>query len=452
MTVNVGRTPSLRARRSSGGRHRLQVSYRTRAHTLITSVGRDSLYRNSLLLMVNYIAAAGLGFVYWVVASHFFPPAAVGVVSALIAAVQLCATMATLGLPNTLIRFHASDRGRSTMLRLVYLLVTATATFAGLLVCAVPGHLGVPLDSPARSDVLLPVFVIAVAASALGMLSDAAIVANRATQQILAKNLGASALKLITLPAFAGLGTIGLFTSTMIGLSAATIAGAYCAFRSARTSPQSSWRVARRTLRSRVSFSMNNHVAVVASMLPTTLLPTVAIVRLGAATGAYLAIPLLILGILNAIPGMTAQSLFAEVSVDARNVRRHVMRAIRWIYLLVVPVIGLLCICAPIVLRIFGAGYAAEGTNCLRLMAAAGLFASFNYVADVALNCLGKLQAYTLVNVGGSLVLLMACLVMSDKGLTWIGVGWLAGQAGYAVLAGSALWSINRRTCRLAVS
>lgn len=443
MTIDMRRPLRLDPDRSLG-RHRLRAARRSRVRSLVTSVRQNSLYRNSLLLMANYLAAAGLGFLYWIVASHFYSVTTIGLVSALLAAIQLCAAVATIGMPNTLIRFSDTDRDDRDFIRLAYVLVGLVAGLGGVVIGLIPRHLGVPLPSGFAAGGMLIVFVMAVAASALGMLGDAVIIANRASQRILLKSIVAGALKLLTLPALAGFGIAGLFGSTVLGMVVATAIGGWFVLRRASGRPSLPWDAAIRKLRARASFSAHNHVAVVGSLLPTTLLPAIVVVHLGAAAGAYVAIPLLILGILNAVPGMTAQSLFAEISTSPGQLAASINRALRWIYLLVVPAVSLTLLCAHWILGLFGAGYAAHATTCLQLMALGVVPASFNYVADVALNGLGKHRAYAVVNLCGALALLGACCLLMSAGPDGIGLGWLIGQLLYSVIAGGALLIIKK--------
>src|SRR4051812_47051785 len=86
----------------------LDRSWRSRPMLGLANILSDSLYRNSLFMISNSVLAAGLGLVFWTLAARLFSSAAVGDVTALLGVVTLAGTAATMGLPNTLIRFIAS--------------------------------------------------------------------------------------------------------------------------------------------------------------------------------------------------------------------------------------------------------------------------------------------------------------------------------------------------------
>jgi O-antigen/teichoic acid export membrane protein len=183
-------------------------------------------------------------------------------------------------------------------------------------------------------------------------------------------------------------------------------------------------------------FAAGNHLATLVAIIPSSTLTVVVVDRLGATKAAYFAIPLLIVGFLNVIPSVTAQSLFAEVAADNDgSLIGHLRKALIAIYGLAVPVIAVLVVGAPLILSLFGAAYSRQGAGCLRYLALAGLFASFNYVADVVLVARSKVAGYVFLNVAGTVSAFGFPVLFMSGGLTALGLGWFIGQIGYAALA-----------------
>jgi O-antigen/teichoic acid export membrane protein len=61
------------------------------------------MLRNSLYMMATTVVTASAGYVYWAVAAHFYPAWAVGLNSALIAALTLTSTVAAVGFGPALV-------------------------------------------------------------------------------------------------------------------------------------------------------------------------------------------------------------------------------------------------------------------------------------------------------------------------------------------------------------
>jgi O-antigen/teichoic acid export membrane protein len=170
-------------------------------------------------------------------------------------------------------------------------------------------------------------------------------------------------------------------------------------------------------------------------MLPTAGLPIIVLERLGARQAAYFAMPLMIVALLNVIPSMASQSLFAEAAADEHSLRAHVRRTLVGVYAVMLPAIVVLCVLARPILSVFGSGYADNGTTCLQLLALSGVFASFNYVVDAILVATKHVRGYVFLNITGTMCALGFPLAFMGGGLTGVGVGWLIGQISYAVLA-----------------
>ncbi len=92
------------------------------------------------LLSANNVVAAGLGFLFWVVAARRFPAADVGFAAAVAGAVTTVSGFGVLGLNSALLRYIPAygDRWRALVVRGYGWVVLASAALAALLVVAAP--------------------------------------------------------------------------------------------------------------------------------------------------------------------------------------------------------------------------------------------------------------------------------------------------------------------------
>ena len=93
---------------------------------------RKSLTVNAVSLMTATIATNALGLVFWAVAAHVQPPAAVGRAAASVAALVLLSTIAQLNLTNVFVRLlPGAGRLGITLVRGGYIAVVVVAVAIG---------------------------------------------------------------------------------------------------------------------------------------------------------------------------------------------------------------------------------------------------------------------------------------------------------------------------------
>ena len=85
----------------------------TRFRAGIVTSWRDPMRRSSYALILGTVITSGLGMGFWVVAGRVLSTEVVGTGAALLSAMSFLATVSTLGLRNSMVRFLASA-GAST--------------------------------------------------------------------------------------------------------------------------------------------------------------------------------------------------------------------------------------------------------------------------------------------------------------------------------------------------
>ncbi|MCB0976793.1 MAG: lipopolysaccharide biosynthesis protein [Acidimicrobiales bacterium] len=418
----------------------------SRLASAVAAFRSDSLARNSFWLISNSALLAVLGFVFWTVAARRYTEEHVGLVTAISGGVGLASSAASLGLPNTIIRFLVGERDRRAM---VACAVLATASLGGVLGAAwvmVPGQFGTPFSEVGGRTELVVVLALAVGGLASSAIVDAAFTAMRSTALLPVKSVAGSlarVLLLLVLPATSSLRLLAVFVlgialSTVVGLVVLTLRYP------GRIGPDAIGR-GRAAVGRASSFVAGNYVATLVAIIPLTTLPMITVARLGSADAAYFAIPLMICNLLTFIPQMTSQSLLAEAAHSETDLPALITRSLRGIYAVMVPAALVMAAVAPLVLSVFGPDYSSNGTTVLRLLALGALVSSFSYVADTVLNARRQVRAYVVVNTLGTVVVLGAAVAGMSFGLAGLGWGWIAGQLGYAVIAAVAVRGGGRR-------
>ena len=387
---------------------------------------REVLYRGSLLLLANSVLLALFGFVFWVVAARLYDVTAVGLFSGVAAAVVMLATVASLGLPNTMLRHLAgSDEPREL---LAAALVSVMTLGAGLCLAAVellgptlPEDL--QLAQPAGGAGLLVGLVALAAANAV---TDAGLIAIREPRLVLIKNLAGSIAKVAAVAPLAGLDTEGLVLAYGAGTALSAGFGALLLWSRLRSPSRRPGLLG--ALRPHLSFSAGNYLGVVLGILPLTVVPLIVLAELGPRLAAQFAVAYLLIGFVNFIPSATAQVLFAELSRPGESRVAQIRTALKAVYALLLPAGVVLVAAAPLLLEIFGPAYAAAA-EALRVLALGTLFTGGTYLVDVVLTGTDRVGAYVLMNGLNAVLVLTGVAVGVQHGLTEVALGWTIAQA-----------------------
>lgn len=413
---------------------------REKATTVVRIAASDSLYRNSFLLMANTIVQTGLGSLFWLVAARRFAETDVGLLTTTLSAVVLVSTASCLGFPNALVRHLPRNPTRTGE---IVLSAAALAAAVGVLLFVASSLTpwGLPMVRGDVGVVLVGLGLVTVVASVAGMLCDAVFIAQRSSHLLLLKNSVGGVLKVIALVVLPVGGITGLALANLVGLLASV--GLTAALLRPRVT--GTLRVTPGALDGVWSFSLGNHAGMIFGILPLTATPLIVLSARGATDAAFFGITMMLLGLLNVVPAMLSQSLFAELSANPVSPGRQVRRAGQAIALLMVPAVAILVVAAPVLLGAFGPSYADGATSCLRWMALGSLVASASYVIDVWVNSLGRAGSFVLLNASNATFVLLAVAVAAPRGLTAVGIAWLLAQSASVVVAAGVLVVVRRR-------
>jgi O-antigen/teichoic acid export membrane protein len=393
---------------------------------LLRGVFNDALYRGSLILLVNTVLTSAIGFAFWTLAAHRYPAAAVGVFASVTSGVGLLATVASLGLSNTVTRHIAGAENPRELVAVALTAITTVGTILCLATLLVLGPRLPPalhLQQHGRMVILATVLVVFTAVSTT---IDAGLVAIRSTHAVLIKNLVGSVAKVAALLLLTSLRSSGLLISYCLGLVLATLLGGVALSR--RTSGKGARISSFRTLPRYLSVSSGNYIATTMGILPSSVVPFEVLIVRGAAETARFAIAFLIATFLNLIPSTVAQVFFAETSRRGVPLGGQLRKAIRGIYGLLVPAIIVTMAAAPLILRLFGGSYV-TASSCLRILALSSLFMGGTYLIDSLLIARDRIGAYVFMN-GANAALVVACVgLLLRYGLAGAAAGWGLAQA-----------------------
>ncbi|MEU3337049.1 lipopolysaccharide biosynthesis protein [Streptomyces sp. NPDC002144] len=398
---------------------------------------KDQLLRNGHVLTFNSVLTAALGAGYWAFAARNYDADTVGRNYSAVSAMMLLAGVGQLNLTNVLLRFVPTAAGRTRRLvTRAYLAACATTVLlAGAFL------LLQPVLSPGlhflHDPLLGPCFVLASAAYAVFVIQDGVLTGLRRTDWVVLENAVFSVVKIVLVGVLAVvLPSSGILLSWTLAIAVAvTLTNGFLyarAFpRHAMTALDERADVSRPTS----GYIMADYVAALFWLGATALLPVLVLNRLGPDQAAYFSLAWLAGFSLYQLNASMGESLIVEAANDPAQLLKQCHKVLRHTGMLLVASTAVLCLAAPLLLRVFGPDYARNGSGLLRLVA---LSAIPNLVVIVAVSAcraqrrlhmlMGLLAVVCSLSTGLSLVLLPVL------GIAGVGAGWLIAQTFVALL------------------
>jgi O-antigen/teichoic acid export membrane protein len=391
----------------------------------------DPLYRTTYLLAAGSGITAILGLGFWILAAKSYSPHVVGVNSAVISAMLFLANICQLGLPNVLLRDlpTAAHRARSLVGRSYGVMFTVS------LVVGIGGALSAQAWSSSlgflsRDTGWVLGFGLATAMYAIFQGQDSVLAALGAAAWIPLENSIFSVAKLLLLLGLFSLSPLaGPFIAWSAPAAGMALLITVLIFR--RLLGRRSVRGTGPDFDSRrfIRMAAANQVALVLSYVVTLLMPVIVAAATSPTTTAYFYVPWTIASGVVLLAVNTATSLTVQAGRTPQELARLTRRALVHGMRLVVPLSLIVIFLAPVLLRLYGVRYAANGGDLLRLLII-GAIPNLVYTVGEALLRIQHRPALLIGTQGGQCVLFLALsiLLLNRHGIYGIGESYLISQ------------------------
>jgi O-antigen/teichoic acid export membrane protein len=414
------------------------------ARRLLTNLS-DPLLRTGNMLIVTAGLNALLGTLFWVAAAHRYSRVNVGTNAAAIAAMMLIAGFAQLNLMSAMVRFvPVAGHGTRRLVAAAYgVSVTMALAFSAVFL------LGIHVFAPGLAAFLdhwpvAPWFVLSTCGWCIFVLQDAVLTGLGRPGWVPLENAAFAVSKfLLVVLLFTLLPRYGLLVAWTIAVIVPTVPVNVFIFRRAipRHVAGAPATDQAPTFAQLSRFLAGDYVASLSWICATSLLPVMVLNRLGARPTATFAIVWAVAVALFAVSSSMGQSLVVQGAKNESQLPSHSRRASVHALRLLVPAVVVLVIAAPWALRIFGPGYALQGTTALRLLVLASLPVLFVTIVVSELRVRRMmLRVAAIMVVLAVIVLALSYLLIPRLGITGVGLAWLCGEGTVALL----LWIIRR--------
>lgn len=402
----------------------------------------DSLYRNSIYLMLSTLVMSILGFIFWMIGARLFTTEQVGLAITLISVTGLIVSFSLLGLNTGLVRYLPSAKDKNKKINTVFTLVAIVTIIISSIFLLSTRILSPKLMFVHDNIFLAFVFIVFMVFTSFSSLIDSIFIAYRNSKFVLIKNTIFSSLKIVLLFMFVWLGAYGIFTSHMIGLISGFITVFIALMIKFGYKPRFVFHDS--IIKQIGKYSFGNYVAGFIGSLPTLLLPLLILNLLGAESSAYYFIAMMIATLLYTISSATSSSLFAEGSYDESEIKIQVKKAIKIIGAFLIPGILITLLLGKYILLLFGHDYSSEGFAFLKILAISGIFISINSIFGTLLRVRKKIKALIWISAFNAVLILGLSYLFINKGLGLSGIGyaWIIGQ-GIVSVAYVLIWKVK---------
>jgi O-antigen/teichoic acid export membrane protein len=398
---------------------------------------REPLFRNGHALNASAFIASAIGLGFWVLAAHHYSMAEVGRNSVAVLVLMFIGGAAQLNLASALVRFlPGAGQKASGLVASTYAVSAAVAVVLAtgflLLVPYVVPELNFLVDN----RWLAVWFVLSSAIWAVFVLEDGALTGLRRTPWVPVENAGFSILKVVLVIPLAVVSGAGIVVAWTVAAICTVIPTNVLLF--GRAIPrhvrqaQPGTTVTFDELRRFVPY---DYVGSLCWLAATSLLPLVVIARVGASTSATFSLAWIIAYSLYLVSINLGSSLVAETSTDptslhqaCRRVRIHLLKVLG-------PCVVVVVIGAPVLLRLMGSAYAAEGATLLRLLAISAVPFIFTATAISAYRTRRDTRPVAIINAAVlTMVAALTVVLLPTMGITGVGVAWVVAQSTVALV------------------
>jgi exosortase/archaeosortase family protein len=396
-----------------------------KVRTKLKTVMNDSLYRNSIYLMLSTAIMSFLGFIFWMIAARLYTTENIGLATAIISVMGLIVGLSVLGLNVGLIRYLPTSKDKNKKINTCFTLVGLMTIIVGSIYLLCIGKFSPALIFIQENILFAFTFLFFMFFASINSLMDSIFTALRNTKYILVKNSIFSILKIAGLSIFVSLGAFGIFTSWMISLIIGLMVVGVVLVKKYDYHPRFSFNDS--IIKRMGPYSFGNYVAGFIGGLPLIILPLLILNRLGAETTAYYYMAMMIATLLFVIPQATSQSLFAEGSYDEKDLGKQVRKAIKIISMLLIPGIILIVLFGDLILGLFGAEYAVEGFRFLQLLAVSGIAVAGYRIFEGVLKVRKKIKILIFIGIINAILIIGLSSLLMSEGLMGVVSAWIGG-------------------------
>lgn len=377
--------------------------------------------------MLTTFTGALAGMLFWTINTKLYTPEEVGIATAMISSMTLITGFSMLGLNVGIIRYLPKAKNKSENINTVITTVLLSSSLISLVFLLGLNYFSPKLAFLQQNYIFFIIFILLAVILSIDNIFSNTFIATRNSKYVFYKSILGNILKILAPFALIGLGSYAIYLSSSLSFVVAFILGIIILYKTLNYKIR--FAINKNILKNMFKLSFTNYIASFLASLPLSLLPILIVNQLGSKEAGIFYLDLMIINLLNTIQSSIGQSLFAEGSNDIKDLKKHVLKAVKFIILILVPAILITIFLGQYILLIFGKVYSDEGIYLLRLLAISVIFTSINGLLSAILNIKAKVNLILIMCIIGPIILLTFIYFLLPSGLIALGYAWLFGEA-----------------------
>jgi O-antigen/teichoic acid export membrane protein len=389
----------------------------TASAKLLKQYYNDSLYRNSLFLVMNRGLVVLTGFVFWMVATRVYPVDDVGIAVAFVSSAQLICSFSLFGFDTSIIRFF-NNYEKSRIFNTSFILVAIFSLMAGAIYIA-----GIRYFSPDLAILNEPlyaaIFLLFTTALTLSILTSQTFVAMRDAKYSFVQNMILT-LRIPLLIPLVFLGSLGILSATFVAYIVAYLIVFYFLSKFFTFSPN----VDKDFIKLSYKFSFGNYLSNMIFNAAYSVLPLIVLNVSGKADAGVYYIGFTVGYFALQIPMALSTSFFVE-GVYGESLKKSLKKVCLMTFVILSVTVVFFVVFGEQVLSLFGGEYVAA-IGLLRLIAISSfLYAGFIFFT-IILNMKMRVNYILFLNI---IIFLLvdglSYLLIGPYGITGIGYAFM---------------------------
>jgi O-antigen/teichoic acid export membrane protein len=389
--------------------------------TVLTSLYRESLYNNSLFLMLSFLSISLFGFVFWIVAAKVLSIKDMGLAISIISFALLTTSIARFGIDSGFIRhFHAcADRNH------LYNVVVYVPLFISLLLTAV-SLMALDYICPSIGFLMDGAYLVAylslIVLMSMNSSNNSALMVLKRSDYLFVQNLflGLRVIIILIFPLlgiFSGI--LNILVSFVLAYAISNVFASLAIYRLDKLSLRP--RIDYGSIKKIFSYSLGTYFSDIILLIPTSLLPLVVLNSLGPEESAYYSIACSLSFIIWMIPQAVSTALFVEGSYET-PLRDNVIKALKFTYIMLIPVLIGIFLFGDQLLLLYNSDFSENSLELLKLFSISSLFATIVFIFSSIKKVKKEIKTLTIFcMINALLILSMAVPFLDSYGINGIG-------------------------------
>ncbi len=396
---------------------------------IIKGLYADNLYKNSFYLMLSNIVSGLFGFIFLIIATHFYSSYDVGIYSAMFSAISLIILFSmTSGFSNVLIKLvpSASSLDKNKLVFSFLMISCFMVLIMSFIFVSFIEIFSSKLIFLKENLFYGFIFILFSIFSTVAALFNGIFMAFNRTKYILIGNISINVGKIILLPLFVSFLYMGIFYSTEIGILLGVFISLFLLYKARLINFKLN--INFDIIKQNFNYILTNYFSSIASGLFGLLLPIFILNILSAEMTAYFFIAWTIFSLITTFLMSTITSFFIEGSYNMNEIKKKRNKGLKSSLIIATISIFGVFLFGRFIFSLFGEAYL-NSLDLLYVFTISVYFFVVNKIYLVELLIKKKMKETIIFNFLITIpAIIFGTLLMFYFGLLGVGYGWLIGQ------------------------